>query len=602
MLRLLAAMIACISLSAHAAGAEPKHGISMYGALKYGPDFKHFAYTNANAPKGGRVRVSAIGTFDSLNPFIIKGNAAAGAGLIYNRLMAHSLDEPFALYGELAQAVETPEDRAWVEFTLNPKAKWHDGKPVSVEDVLYTVATLKTKGRPFYRHYYANVGAGERTGDGKVRFKFSGALNPELPLIVSELAILPKHYWEGRKFDSVTLEAPLGSGPYRVSKVEAGRRISYQRVEDYWGREVPSQKGQHNFATLQYEYYRDATIAFEAFKAHAFDFRAENTSKRWAIEYIFPAIKDGRVIKTLVRHENTEGMQGLIFNTRRPLFKDRKVRQALAYAFDFEWSNKNLFYGQYSRSNSYFSNSELASRGLPDEMELKLLQPLKGQIPGEVFTKTYQAPKTGKRGVRGNLRIARKLLAEAGWQVKTGKLVNSAGQPFAFEILIVQAAFERIIAPLVANLKRLGIAAKIRLVDSSQYINRVRAFDYDMIIGTFGQSNSPGNEQRFYWSAAAADQPGSRNFVGIKEPAIDTLIEHVIHAGSRGELVAATRALDRVLLWGHYVIPQFHLAANRIAYWDIFGSPEKKPKFGVGFPSTWWVDEAKNKALSRAGK
>ncbi|MDP6343752.1 MAG: extracellular solute-binding protein, partial [Alphaproteobacteria bacterium] len=428
--------------------------------------------------------------------------------------------------------------------------------------------------------------------------------NRELPMIIGQLAILPKHYWQDRDFEGTTLEPPVGSGPYRIGKVDPGRSITYERVRDYWGRDLPVNRGRYNFDRLRYEYYRDRTVALEAFKANAFDFRRESTAKVWATQYDFPAIRKGLVIKEALPDGSPTGMQSFAFNIRRDKFKDRRVRQALAQTFDFEWSNKNLFFSQYSRTESYFSNSELASSGLPDAAQLKLLTPLKGQIPDEVFSKTYQAPKTDGSGKsRRNLRLAKRLLEAAGWKVKDGRLTNQAsGEAMQIEILLVQQGFERIVAPMVRAMERLGVAAKVRVIDTSQYINRVRDFDFDLMVAGWGQSLSPGNEQRDFWGSAAADRPGSRNYIGIKDPAIDKLIDHIIFADSRSELVAASRALDRVLLWNHFVIPNWHSRNDRIAYWNRFSRPAVKPKYGLGFIDTWWIDQGKEASLAEALK
>jgi microcin C transport system substrate-binding protein len=583
------------------AASNVSHGISHFGDLKYSADFRHFDYVNPDAPKGGLVRLEATGTFDTLNDFIIRGTPAAGLRLIYDTLMESAADEPGSYYGQLAETVEVPRDLSWVAFNLRPQARWHDGKPVTAEDVVFTLDVLKEKGAPFWRYYYANVEKAVAEGPHRVKFSFSGPTNQELPLIVGQLPVLPKHYWQGRDFEATTLDPPLGSGPYRVGQVDPGRTITLERVADYWGRDLPVMRGRYNFDAIRFEYYRDRTVSLEAFKAHAFDFRSENTAKVWATGYEFPAVADGRVIKETLADNNPSGMQSFAFNIRRPQFKDRRVREALSYTFDFEWSNKNLFYGQYTRTRSYFANSELASSGLPGAAELALLEPLRGQIPDEVFTKTYEPPNTeGRGGLRGNLRKARTLLSEAGWEIRDNKLVDAkSGQPMRIEILLVQAAFERVVAPMVQNMARLGIDAKIRVVDTSQYINRVRDFDFDMTVGSWGQSLSPGNEQRDFWGSAAADRPGSRNLIGIKDPVIDMLIDKVIFASDRKALVAACRALDRVLLWNHFVIPNWHINSYRIAYWNRFGRPAVKPKYELGFPATWWIDPALDKALSR---
>ena len=582
----------------------PVHGIAMHGAPKYGPDFKHFDYVNPNAPKGGSVREHAIGAYDSFNAFIIKGRPAAGfrqlgAGLVYETLLTSSSDEAFTEYGLIAESVEMPEDRSWVAFTLRQEARWHDGKPITVEDVIYSFETLKGKGSPFYKFYYGNVAKAEKTGPRRVLFSFSPGENRELPLIVGQLPIIPKHYWQTKDITKTTLEPPLGSGPYKVASFEAGRSITFERVKDYWGANLPVNVGRHNFDQQRIDYYRDASVALEAFKSGNYDFRSENTSKLWATGYDSPAFKKGLYKKEDIRHENPTGMQGFLFNIRKDLFKDPAVRKALAYAFDFEWTNKSLFYGQYTRSESYYSNSELASRGLPSPEELAILTPFKDKIPPEVFTQTYRPPANDGSGrIRKNLRQAKKLLQQAGWVIKDKKLVHKkTGQTFVFELLLISPAFERISLPFKRNLKRLGIEMSIRVVDSAQYQKRLTDFDFDMMSGGIGQSLSPGNEQRGFWGSAAAARPGSRNFIGIKDPVIDALIEKLIAAPDRQSLITRTRALDRVLLWNHFVIPHWHIQSFRVAYWDKFGKPAKAPKYGLGFDS-WWIDKAKAQALA----
>ncbi|MDP6704738.1 MAG: extracellular solute-binding protein [Alphaproteobacteria bacterium] len=601
-MRLLSLIVAGL-LAAGAAQAQEtrvSHGLSLFGELKYPPDFTHLDYVDPAAPKGGAIKLAAIGTFDSLNPFIIKGSPASSLGLTYDTLMEGAQDEPSTEYGLLAESVEVPKDLSWVAFTLRAEAKWHDGKPVTPADVIFSFETLKKQGAPFYRFYYANVAEVTQTGPRTVKFKFAGPENRELPQIVGQLTVLPKHYWQDREFDATTLERPLGSGPYRIKSFDAGRSIIYERVADYWGRDLPVNKGRYNFDSIRFEYYRDQTIALEGFKAHGFDFRQESNSKLWATAYDFPAIKDGRVVKEEIAHEIPTGMQSFVFNLRRTQFRDPKVREALAYAFDFEWSNKNLFYGQYTRTRSYFSNSDLASRGRPQAAELAFLEPLKGRIPDQVFGKEYRPPRTdGSGNVRNNLRAAKKLLDAAGWRVKDGILTHGeSGQKMEIEILLVSPAFERVVAPMVRNLKRLGVQAQIRIVDTSQYRRRLDSFDFDMVVGSWGQSLSPGNEQREFWGSAAAKREGSRNITGIENAAIDKLIDHVIFAKSRAELVAATRALDRVLLWGHYVIPNWHIRSFRVAYWNRFARPAVRPKYGLGFLDTWWLDASKDAALN----
>ena len=596
-----AAALALAPVLGFAEEVTPRHGIAMHGDPKYGPDFTHFDYVNPDAPKGGAVRLSAIGTYDTLNPYTLRGVAAAGLGYLFESLMVGSQDEAFTEYGLIAESVEMPEDRSWVAFNLRPEARFHDGKPITAEDVIWSFETLKSKGEPFYRAYYANVAKAEVLGERKVKFTFEPGDNRELPLIMGQLPVLPKHDWEGRDFEKTTLEIPVGSGPYKIESFEPGRSITYVRDPSYWGAGVPAMRGFNNFERIRFDYYRDSTVALEAFKAGSVDFRQENNSKLWATAYDVPQVKSGQIQLLNVNHEIPTGMQGFAMNLRRPIFQDRKVREALSYAFDFEWSNKNLFYGQYTRTDSYFSNSELASRGLPEGEELAILEKYRGKVPEEVFTTEYQPPATdGSGNNRENLRKAAKLLKEAGWSVKDGRLIDAQGQPFEFEILLSSPDFERIAQPFARALERLGIAASIRTVDPAQYENRMEDYDYDMTVEVFGQSLSPGNEQRDFWGSASADIPGGRNTIGIKDPIVDELVNLVIAAPTRESLIARTRALDRVLLSGHYVIPHWHIRSFRVAFWDMFGRPAEFPKYGFAFDA-WWVDQQKQAALGRRG-
>jgi microcin C transport system substrate-binding protein len=603
--RFVAALLLCFAgfgsvpaLAADASQGTVSCGLSMYGDLKYGRGFTHFDYANPNAAKGGDVKLAAIGTFDSLNPFILKGVAASGIGDTFDTLMEGSSDEPFSEYGLVAASVEVPADRSWVAFTLRPEARFHDGSPITADDVVWTFDTLKSKGHPFYHSYYSRVTKAEKLGPRRVRFSFSPGDNRELPLIVGQLPVLSKAYWSTHDFEKTTLEPPLGSGPYRVVSVEPGRSIVYQRVKDYWGAKLPVRAGRDNFDTIRYDYYRDTTVALEAFKAGQYDFREENIAKNWATGYDTPAVTAGLIKKEEIPNEVPTGMQAYVYNTRRAVFHDRRVREALGYAFDFEWTNKYLFYGAYVRTKSYFSNSDLASRGLPSPAELRILDPFRGQEPESVFTKEYEPPKTDGSGeIRGNLISAVKLLDEAGWSIKDMRLVDKrSGAPMQFEILLADPSFERVTLPFAKNLERLGVIARVRTVDTAQYQNRVDNFDFDMIVGSWPESMSPGNEQIDYWTSQRADVPGSRNVAGIKDPVVDKLVDLVIAAPDRQSLIDRTRALDRVLLWGQYVIPQWHITSFRVAYWDMFDRPAIAPKYALGF-DTWWVDAAKEAAL-----
>ncbi len=585
-------------MSVSAAQAAPKEGMSLFGDLKYQPGFTHFDYTNPQAPKGGTMRFSAIGTFDTLNPFVINGVPAAGISLIFDTLSAAAADEPASEYGLVAKTIDLAPDKMSVLYTMRKEARFHDGTPMTPADVIWTFEALRKKGQPLYRTYYGDVIKIVQEGDRGVRFYFKSAKNRELPQILGEMPVLSKAYWSGRDFEKTTLTPPLGSGPYTIAAVDPGRSITYARVKDYWGADLPVNKGRYNVDTIRYDYYRDATIALEAFKAGQYDVRQENSSKAWATGYDFPALREGLIKKEQIANQLPSGMQGLGYNLRRPLFQDPRVREALAYAFDFEWSNKNLFYGYYKRTRSYFDNSELAATGVPQGQELQILDKFKGQIPDAVFTTEYDPPKyDGSGNIRDGLRKAIKLLTEAGWTFKGEKLVDAkTGQPFEFEILLNEPIYERIVLPFAQNLARMGITARVRTVDTAQYQRRMDTFDYDMTVVLLPQSLSPGNEQRDFFGSRAADEHGSQNVIGIKSPVIDELIEELINSPDRASLVAHTRALDRVLQYGYYVTPQFHLGAFWVAYWDKFRRPEISPKYAVGF-DTWWVDPGAEKSV-----
>jgi microcin C transport system substrate-binding protein len=546
--------------------------------------------------------LAGIGTFDSLNPFILKGITPLGMGNLFDTLTVNSQDEAFSQYGLIAESMEMPKDRSWIIFTLRKQARFHDGSPITPADVVFSMNILKEKGHPFYRAYYRDVKKVEQLGERRVKFTFSeDSENRELPLIVGQMQILSKAYWSGREFDKTTLESPLGSGPYRIESFEPGRYISYRRVEDYWAADLPVNVGKNNFDVIRYDYYRDTTVALQALKAGEYDFRVENVAKNWATAYNIPAVREGRLIKAEIPHESPTGMQAFVYNTRRPVFQDSRVREALSYAFDFEWINKNLFNGAYTRTKSFFSNSELASSSLPSPEERAILEPFRGRIPDAVFNKVYQPPVTnGSGNNRRNLRQAFRLLAQAGWKVnRAGKLVNNkTGIPLTFEILLVSPTFERVVLPFKKNLERLGIDVKVRTVDNTQYENRVKNYDFDMLVWSFGQSLSPGNEQRNFWNSKIADIPGGRNLAGVRDPVVDELIELVISAPDRKSLIYRTRALDRVLLFGHYVIPHWHLRHYRVAYWNKIARPKISPKYDLGF-DTWWFDPEKAAVLEK---
>lgn len=566
------------------------HGIAMHGDLKYPANFKHFDYVNPEAPKGGKAIQSALGTFDSFNNFIVKGTAADGLSLLYDSLLGKAQDEPFSLYGLVAESLEVPADRSWIIFNIRPEAKFSDGHPITAEDVVFSLETLRSKGAPFYKAYYADIESVEVLNPHRVKFNFRNNLNRELALIVGEIAILPKHFWQNRDFQKPSLDIPVASGSYTINSFDAGRSITYKLSHDYWGKDLPVNRGRHNIEFLTYDYYRDNTVAMEAFKAGEYDFRQENSSKRWATSYTGSAVDSGKIIVQELGHDNPTGMQAFILNTRRPQFEDPRVRQALALAFDFEWTNRNIFYNAYTRTHSFFSNSEMAATSLPTPREIKILEPIRDQIPTEVFTQVYRAPETSGNGrIYTELRQAKRLLQQAGWIFKQGKLVNKeTGEPLKIEMLLYSPAFERVVAPFIRNLERLGIHSSIRLVDVSQYISRLRKYDFDVVVSGFGQSSSPGNEQRDYWHSSGADVEGSRNLIGIKNPAVDYLVDQLIQAPDREQLVLRTRALDRVLQWNHYVIPQYHINKYRVAYWDKFEMPNTRPKYNLGF-DTWWI-------------
>lgn len=582
------------------ATAEPRHAMAMHGEPRYGEDFEHFDYVDPDAPKGGTMRLAnvAAATFDSLNPFILRGSAAAGLGNTFDTLTVRSLDEPFTEYGLVAERMEVGPEREWVRFELRPEARFHDGTPITAEDVVFSFETLRSQGHPQYRFYYQEVARAEADGDHSVVFHFADGENRELPLIIGQLPVLPSHAWDEREFDRTTLEPLLGSGPYRVTDVEQGRRIVYQRVEDYWAADLPVNRGRYNVDRITYDYYRDGTVALQALKAGEYDLRQENVARNWATAYDIPAAEAGWLRKVEIPHELPGGMQGFFYNTRRSQFEDPRVREALAYAFDFRWTNRNLFHGAYTRTRSYFSNSELAATGVPSEAELEILEPYRDELPERVFEAAYEPPDTSDAvNLRDNLRKAFELLGEAGWSIVDGALTHQdSGEVMRFEILLNSAAFERVVLPFTENLKRLGIEASVRTVDPTQYQNRINEFDFDMTVHLVGQSLSPGNEQRQYWGCAAAEAEGSQNVAGICDPVVDELIRKLVRAPDRESLVARTRALDRVLQWGFYVIPHWHSPSFRVAYWDKFGIPESNPPYGFAL-DTWWVDEDKARRL-----
>lgn len=583
-----------------------RHALSLVGEPKFGPDFKHFDWVNPDAPKGGTVRRASLGSFDTLNPFSIKGEAADGvAGFVYDTLMAPSLDEPSTEYGLIAEWVSHPEDYSSATFKLREGARFHDGQPITPEDVIFSLEALKAA-NPLFALYYKNVTSAEKTGDHEVTFRFDMKGNRELPQILGQLYVLPKHFWEGkqangqpRDITKSTLEVPLGSGPYRIKSVDAGRQVAFERVDDYWAKDLPVARGLYNFDEIRYIYFRDRVPAFEAFKAGQIDLWTESSANAWATQYNIGAVKDGQIKKEALPHKRVAPMQAFAFNLRRPQFQDPRVRQAFNLAFNFEALNKSLFYEMYVRVGSYFDNSELKATGLPQGRELELLEKVRDKVPPEVFTKEWKMPVSADATAhRNNLRAASKLLQEAGWQRNGRVLTNAKGETLSVEFLIVSPDFERVLLPYIDDLKKLGIEARVRLVDSTQYTRRLEEFDFDIVVGSFSQSHSPGNEQREYWGSAAADKNGSRNIIGIKNPAVDELIEDLVQAKDREEVVAATRAIDRVLLWNYYVVPQWHYPFDRVAFWDIFGRPDVLPSQSPAATTNWWVDADKAKALA----
>ena len=603
LLRLVIAVVLASLLPGPAAAEDApirRHALSLIGEPKYPAGFAHFDYVNPDAPKGGLVRMADIGSFDSLNPVLYKGEAAGGLGLVYENLMADSLEESSTSYGLIAEWASYPPDYASVTFKLRDEARWHDGKPITPEDVIYSLEVNKAA-NPRMGLYYKNVTRAEATAANEVTFYFDVKNNRELPMIMGQLTILPKHYWTGtdasgnqRDPMKTTLEAPLGSGAYRIKEVKPGRAISYERVKDYWANDLPVNKGQWNYDEIRFEYYRDETVAFESFKAGNLDYWQETSAKNWATAYDFSAVRNGFIRRQEVTVKRAQPMQCFVLNLRRSHFDDRRVRQAFNLAFDFEWANKNLFYGQYARVGSYFQGSELAAPQEPPEgRELEILNEVKDGVPQEVFAEVHRNPvNANPDDMRGNLRKAVELLKEAGWEVKNGVLTNvKTGQPMRVEFLLVSPLFERIVQPYLRNLERLGIKGAIRMVDSAQYTRRLNVFDYDIVVGNFAQSESPGNEQRDFWGSEAADREGSMNLIGVKSAAIDKLVDHVIFAKDRSELVAATRALDRVLQWNEFVVPQWYAPNVRIAYWDRYGQPKVLPALTPGFLQVWWFDQ-----------
>ena len=587
-----------------------RHGLSLFGELKYQPGFKMFEYVNAKAPKGGTARQIALGTYDNFNPVIagVKGSLAAGVDLLYDTLLVASLDEVSSEYGLIAESVSYPEDHSSATYRLRAEAKWHDGTPITPDDVIFSFESYK-KLSPHSAAYYRHVSKIEKTGDHEVTFTFDAPGNRELPQIVGELTVLPKAWWTGtdkdgkqRDIGATTLEPPLGSGPYKIKEFTPGRAIALERVKNYWASNLNVNIGRDNFDELHFEYFRDTTVALEAFKADTVDWRTENSAKNWATAYDFPAVNDKRVLLEEFPIRNVGIMQGFAFNIRREKFQNPRVRFAFNCAFNFEEMNKQIFFGQYKRIASYFEGTELAATGLPTGRELEFLETVRDKVPPEVFKKPYINPVNSTPAeIRDNLRDALRLFKESGYEVRDQVMVNAkTGEPFTVEFLAEDPSFERIFLFYKPSLDRLGLTVTVRTVDEAQYENRLRTWDFDIMTAAWGETLSPGNEQRSYWGSQAADQPGSLNVIGIKNPAVDAMIEHIVYAKNRPELEAATRALDRILLWNHYVVPQWTYGRVRSARWDRFGHPDPMPKYGrAAFPTVWWWDADKAAKVSR---
>lgn len=598
MKKLILSVGLCLSffVSPTSLSAEKKHGIAMHGECKYPPTFTHFEGANPEAPKGGELKLAIVGTFDTLNPFILKGKFPPGIGdILFESLLKRSPEEPFSLYGRVAEAVEMAPDRSWIIYYLNPKAKWQDGTPLTAKDVAFTYRTFLEHGMPGQKMYYKKVEKVDLLGDHQIKFTFKkidGKFDTEMPFIMGLMPLLAEHDLKGKDFEKTGLTPLLSSGPYKVAQVEPGRTLIYKRDPQYWGANLPVNKGHFNFNTIRFDFYKNSAVAFEAFKAGDVHTREESDTGKWATSYSFPAVQKGLVRCVEIPHQHQVGMQAFVFNTRNPLFQDPRVRRALAYVFDFDWLNKNIFYGALTRTTSFFDNTELAAKGLPEGKELALLEPFRAQLPKDVFEKPYILP-TFEKGRRENLKIAQNLLKKAGWVNKKGKLVHEkSGKPFAFEILLNVPVNEKVALAFARNLKQLGIQATVRTVDAAQYENRRVNWNFDMIMHFWGHTLSPGNEQSFYWSSKAADQPGTRNYPGIKDPVVDKLCDAITNAKEREDLVAAVKALDRVLLWGHYVIPLGHRTKDYVAYWNHIEHP---PLGLMGLPGihALWAKEEK---------
>tara|TARA_Y100001970_G_scaffold292346_1_gene433322 strand:- start:770 stop:2575 length:1806 start_codon:yes stop_codon:yes gene_type:complete len=586
-----------LSLFNSSVSAQNMHGIAMHGQPKYEQNFIHLDYVNPDAPKGGTIKFGSYGSFDNLNRVAFKGSKAAGLGYINDTLMRRVWDEAFTLYGLIAEYVDMPEDRSSITFYLNSNAKFHDGSPITREDVLFSLETFQTKGTPNQKKTYGKVASTEMIGNNGIKMNFINNEDKELPLIIAGfLPIIPKKFYENLDVTKTFLNIPLGSGPYTIESVDPGRQIKYKRVENYWAKNLPVNKGHYNFDYIIYDYYKDSSVLMEGFKVGEYDYRREYNVKRWFTEYNFEAIDKGKVILKEMNNDRPVGMNALVMNSRKEIFNNRRVRLALSYAYDHEWINRVLHENAYVRTDSYFDNSPLASSGLPSKEELKLLNPWKDQIPTEVFSKSFKPPVTnGSGNPRKNLRYAKKILEEEGWFVENGKLMKN-GKEFKFEFLIISPSDEKIALAFQKNLEILGIKMDVRTVDSSQYQARLLNYDFDMIKRYWGVSLSPGNEQQFYWGSDVGKKDGSRNYAGVNSPAVDALIDELISAKTREELTTAIHALDRVLLWGHYVIPLYHSNTDRIAYWNFLEYPNEIPLYGIVIDS-WWINQSKQSKI-----
>ena len=590
---ILGLALAVFSLTINISECRAAHGISIDGKLKYTPDFKQFDYTSEHAKKGGTLVLHDLGSYDKMNPFTLKGSAPSGLdNLVFETLAVSSLDEPFAGYGLIAKDIELADDRLSVIYTIDENARFSDNSPITPEDVQFSLNTMKSEAaHPFYQAYLQDITGSDILDKNRIRFNFA-RVNRELHMIASQVPIFSRKFYTEHPFDDPSMVPPVGSGPYVVDSINQGKSITYKRNPDYWAIDHPTRKGMFNYDTITFKYFRDQIVSVEAFKANEFDFMYINIAKQWARDLVGPKFISKKIMKEYLPHRNNQGMQGFVFNLRNPLFKDRKVREALGMAFDFEWANSKLFFNEYTRSGSYFSNSDLAATGLPEGLELEYLQPYKEQLPPEVFTQPL-TPFTSNtpNGIRDNLRAAKKILIEAGWTVKDGRLVNSKDKPFEFEILLVSPSFERVMAGYVNNLSKLGINASYRTIDPALYIDRLNRFDFAMTVHVFGQSQSPGNEQRDFWYSASADRQGSRNLIGIKDPVVDRLVDKIIYATTQEELKAGCKALDRVLWYGYYVVPNWYVARHRISYWNKFNRPETLPLYynPIQALMTWWV-------------